>query len=157
MDEIISEINEAISRIGDRPGLCLYYAKETIAILRRHGLQAVIQAGSFQWPCLREDDGVSYTHFAYMWNPTNPINVLAMARGVLPEIHCWVGLVDRQEIVDFSIRHLKAAAAKQGVNWTANDPPAYLWCGVNNIPDGVVYEPDMRASILAAMLMEIAE
>ena len=59
---------------AERPGLCLYYAHHTAAVLCQHGLSAVIQAGSLQWPRVRrgEDDGQIDTHFAYMWTPTSP-------------------------------------------------------------------------------------
>jgi hypothetical protein len=156
MHDIITEIDCHISRIGDRPGLCLHYAKEAIAILTRHGYRAVIQAGSLQWPCLcpEDDDGIVATHFAYMWDPTSPINTFSLALGNLPEMHCWVGLLDQQEIVDFSVRHLKEAAAIRGVRWTAEDPPSHLWCPVDKIPDDVRYIPDMKASIFAHMLLE---
>jgi hypothetical protein len=155
-EQLISEIEHAISKLDDRPGLCLYYAKETIAILARHGYKAIIQAGSLQWPCLRpeDDDGIISTHFAYMWSPGDPISALSVALGNLPEIHCWVGLLEEQEIVDFSIRHLKKAAAVHGVRWTAADPPPYLWCPVNEIPDDVRYIPNREASMYASILLK---
>lgn len=156
MQELITEIEQAISNLDDRPGLCLYYAKETMAVLTRHGRKAVIQAGSLQWPCLRpeDDDGVISTHFAYMWSPGDPISLLSMVAGNLPEIHCWVGLLEEQEIVDFSTRHLKRAAAAHGVRWTAADPPSYLWCPVSKIPGDVRYIPNREASLYASMILE---
>lgn len=155
MRELVLEIEQAISGFGNRPGLCLHYAKETLAVFARHGRKAVIQAGSLQWPCLRpeDDDGVISTHFAYMWSPGNLTSAFSVALGNLPEMHCWVGLLEEQEIVDFSIRHLKAAATASGVNWTAADPPPYLWCSVNDIPDDVRYIPNREASIYASVLL----
>lgn len=156
MRELIAEIEQAVSNLGNRSGLCLYYAKETMAILTRHGFKAVIQAGSLQWPCLRpeDDDGAISTHFAYMWSPCDIASAFAVALGNLPEMHCWVGLLKEQEIVDFSIKHLKTAAAMHGVKWTAADPPPYLWCSVNAIPDDVRYTPNREASIYASILLE---
>ena len=156
MKELVAEIEQAISKLDNRPGLCLYYAKETMAVLRSHGYTAVIQAGSLQWPCLRpeDDDGVISTHFAYMWSPGDLSSAFSVALGNLPEIHCWVGLVKEQEIVDFSVRHLKKAAAIVGVKWTAADPPQYLWCAAQNIPGDVRYIPDREASIYASIIME---
>ena len=57
--KIVAEIERQIARLEDRPGLCLYYAHHTAAVLWRHDLPAVIQAGSLQWPRVRreEDDG----------------------------------------------------------------------------------------------------
>ncbi|MFA5766515.1 MAG: hypothetical protein WC919_01150 [Candidatus Paceibacterota bacterium] len=156
MRELALEIEQAISGLGDRPGLCLYYAKETIAVFARHGYKAVIQAGSLQWPCLcpEDDDGVISTHFAYMWSPGDFTSAFSVALGNLPEMHCWVGLLEEQEIVDFSIRHLKTAAAIHGVKWTAADPPPYFWCHVNEIPDDVRYIPNREASIYASIILE---
>jgi hypothetical protein len=154
--ELIAEIEQAVSKLDDRPGLCLYYARETIMVLSRHGYKAVVQAGSLQWPCLRpeDDDGIISTHFAYMWSPGDPASAFSVALGNLPEIHCWVGLVNEQEIVDFSVRYLKRAAATHKVKWTAADPPQYLWCAANEIPDDVRYIPNREASIYASILME---
>ena len=69
--KIIAEIERQINRLDNRPGLCLFYAHHTAAVLWRHGQRAVIQAGSLQWPRVRreEDDGVINTHFAYEWTP----------------------------------------------------------------------------------------
>ena len=52
--KIIVEIERAIAKLEDRPGLCLYYAHHTARILYQHGYKAVIQAGSLQWPRLAE-------------------------------------------------------------------------------------------------------
>ena len=107
--KMVAEIERQVARLEDRPGLCLYYAHHTAAVLRRHGLSAVIQAGSLQWPRVRheEDDGRIDTHFAYMWTPSAADSALSVALGNLPEMHVWVGIVDRQEIVDFTTRHLR--------------------------------------------------
>ena len=153
--KIISEIKHHVGRLDDRPGLCLYYAHHTCATLRKHGYQAVIQAGSLQWPRIRhaEDDGVCNSHFAYMWSPQDPASAMSVALGNLPEMHVWVGIVDRQEIVDFTTRYLKEAASPLGP-WTAADPPSYLWCPANATPDWVVYRPNRDASIYAAVILK---
>jgi hypothetical protein len=103
--KIIGEIERQIGRLDERPGLCLYYAHPTIATLRKHGYQAVIQAGSLQWPRIRpeDDDGVMNTHFAYEWSPHEPASAMSVALGNLPEMHVWVGLIDSQEITDDKI------------------------------------------------------
>ncbi len=154
--KIVGEIERQIGRLDARPGLCLYYAHHTAAVLRRHGYQAVIQAGSLQWPRIlpSEDDGVCNTHFAYMWTPGAYESALSVAMGNLPEMHCWVGIVDRQEVVDFTTRHLRQAAVELGLGWTAADPPAFLWCPVNATPDWVRYIPNREASIYACLLLK---
>jgi len=154
--KIVAEIERQLVRLEERPGLCLYYAHHTAAVLWRHGVPAVIQAGSLQWPRVRreEDDGKIDTHFAYMWTPTAPESALSVALGNLPEMHVWVGILDSQEIVDFTTRHLRAAAEARGMTWTAADPPRYLWCPAADAPDWVVYRPDRDASIYACTLLK---
>jgi hypothetical protein len=154
--KMIAEIERQVARLEDRPGLCLYYAHHTTAVLRRHGVSAVIQAGSLQWPRVRhdEDDGRIDTHFAYMWTPGAADSALSVALGNLPEMHVWVGIVDRQEIVDFTTRHLRAAAEARGMAWSAPDPPRYLWCPAAEPPDWVVYRPDRDASIYACTILK---
>ena len=63
-----------------------------------------IQAGSLQWPRIKpeDDDGVMNTHFAYMWTPGAYDSAMSVLMGNLPEMHVWVGIVDRQEVVDFT-------------------------------------------------------
>ena len=92
--KIIAEIERAIARLENRPGLCLYYAHHTVRILWRHGYRAVIQAGSLQWPRLAVDDGGN-THFSYMWSPNDLASQVSARMGGLPEMHCWVGIVDQ--------------------------------------------------------------
>jgi hypothetical protein len=154
--KIIAEIERHVARLEDRPGLCLYYAHHTALVLWQHGYQAVIQAGSLQWPRVRreEDDGTMNTHFAYQWTPQSSESALSVALGNLPEMHVWVGLVDRQEIVDFTTRHLKAAALAFNMAWTAAEPPAYIWCPANGTPDWVVYRPYRDASLYACTLLQ---
>ena len=152
--KVIAEIERQIATLDNRPGLCLYYAHHTLSFLWRRGFQAVVQAGSLQWPRIRkeDDDGVMNTHFAYQWGPTQE-SAMSVAIGNLPEMHVWVGIVDRQEIVDFTTRHLKAAAAALGP-WTAADPPNYLWCPADQPPDWVIYRPNRDASIYANVLLK---
>jgi hypothetical protein len=76
-----------------------------------------------------------------------------MALGQLPEMHCWVGILDTQEIVDFSTRHLVAAALDRCLFWTAAEPPRYLWCKANALPDWVVYTPNREASIYSCDML----
>jgi hypothetical protein len=154
--KIVTEIERAVSRLEDRSGLCLYYAHQTASVFWHHRLPVVIQAGSLQWPRVRreEDDGRIDTHFAYMWSPQSPASALSVTLGNLPEMHVWVGLVDSQELVDFSTRHLKAAARSHGLAWTAADPPRYLWCPAAELPDWVVYRPMADASIYACALLK---
>lgn len=155
MKKILAEIKERISHVEERPGLCLYYAHHTASVLHEHGLPVVIQAGSLQWPRIlpEEDDGKMDTHFAYMWSPGSPESQAAVLQGNLPECHVWVGILNRQELVDFSTGHLRAAAESRGMVWTAADPPSYVWCNANDLPDWVVYRPCRDATIYVCSVL----
>ena len=154
--KIIAEIERALSQLDDRPGLCLWYAHHVAQVLWRHHYPVTIQSGSLQWPRLKreEDDGKIDTHFSYMFSPGTPESQLSMALGNLPEMHVWVGILNTQELVDFSTRHLKAAAQARGMAWTADPPPRYLWCPANQLPDWVVYTPSRQATIYACTLLK---
>jgi hypothetical protein len=152
----IDRIERRIATLENRPGLCLYYAHHTVSVLWQAGYKAVIQAGSFSWPrMLREhDDGIVDTHFSYEWSPHDPASALSVAFGNLPEIHVWVGLVEEQEIVDFTTRHIKAAAVAMNLPWTNSAPPRYLWTPTQQLPDWVSYRPDPQATIYACTLLK---
>jgi hypothetical protein len=150
----IKEIRRRLVGLENKPGMCLHVAHHTADVLSRYGYQVVIQAGSLQWPRIQrhEDDGVMSTHYSYMWSPETPESHLSVALGCLPEMHVWVGILDTQEIVDFSTRWLKQAAEGMGLAWTADEPPEFLWCSAKKMPDWVVYTPVREATIYACKI-----
>ena len=152
----VRAIEARIKQVPDRPGLCLYYTHHVASILHEHGLSPLIQAGSLQWPRIMpdEDDGVSATHFAYMWSPRSISSLAAMCTGALPEMHVWAALANTQELIDFSTRHIKAHAATFGFSWSAPNPPSYLWATFDHIPDRVVYTPNRDATLLACRILD---
>jgi len=93
----------------------------------------------------------------YMWD----INVAKqflkngiVSLGILPEIHCWAGIIDTNEIVDLSTRHLVQQYEKtMRETWQAPAPPLYIWVNSDTIPDGVRYIPDMEAIHFALMTL----
>ncbi len=120
-------------------GSCLYWTLTGLSILTSLGLRARLQAGSLSWPILPPhlDDGHQPTHFTYEWSPWRPESQAALKLGLLPEIHLWIGLPDRNELVDFSTQWLPQQAAKAGLVWRTDPPPDFLWCGPSGLPDGV--------------------
>ena len=128
-------------------GSCLYWSLTGIGILTSFGLRALIQAGSMSWPILPQhlDDGQQPTHFSYEWSPWREESQAALKLGLLPEIHIWVGLPDENELVDFSTKWLPQHAAQEGLVWRTEPPPDFLWCGPSELPDRVVYQPNMDA------------
>lgn len=128
-------------------GSCLYWTLTGAAVLQRLGYRPLLQAGSLSWPIVPpdQDDGRSPTHFTYEWSPERPESQAALKLGLLPEIHIWIGLPDQNELVDFSTRWLPAQAAREGLVWRTLAPPDFLWCGPSELPERVVYRPDLGA------------
>ena len=87
----------------------------------------------------------SPTHFSYEWSPWREESQAALKLGLLPEIHVWVGLPDQNELLDFATKFLPEQAAKEGLAWRTPHPPDFLWCGPSELPEGVLYKPDLNA------------
>lgn len=156
-DEIIIEIRQKAAKAFPTVApsrSCLYLAATAVVVLERHGVRAVLQAGTSQWPRIRpeEDDGVCSTHFSYMWEPFSETTLRKIREGLLPEMHCWAAIPETGELVDPSTRYLPSQCLiTAGLEWTAPLPPDYLWA--DELPPAVVYRPDMLAIKLAITLL----
>jgi hypothetical protein len=128
-------------------GRCFYWSLTLMGVLLQHGYRALIQAGSMSWPIVPpgQDDGHSPTHFSYEWSPWREESQAALSLGLLPEIHVWAGLPDQNELLDFATKSLPEQAAKEGLIWRTPPPPDFLWCGPAELPEGVIYKPDLDA------------
>ncbi len=128
-------------------GRCLNWSLTLMGVLLQNGYRALIQAGSMSWPIvpLGQDDGKSPTHFSYEWSPWREESQAALTLGLLPEIHVWVGLPDQNELLDFATKFLPEQAAKEGLIWRTPAPPDFLWCGPSELPEGVLYKPNLNA------------
>jgi hypothetical protein len=128
-------------------GRCLYWSLTLIGVLVQNGYRALIQAGNMSWPIVPpgQDDGKAPTHFSYEWSPWREESQAALKLGLLPEIHVWVGLPDQNELLDFATQFLPEQAAKKGLAWRTAPPPDFLWCRPSDLPEGVLYEPDLNA------------
>jgi hypothetical protein len=54
-------------------------------------------------------------------------------------------LPDQNELLDFATKFLPEQAAKEGLAWRTSQPPDFLWCSPSELPEGVIYEPDLDA------------
>ena len=109
-----------------------------------------------QWPRIRmeDDDGVVHTHFSYEWEPDSAATNQAMLDDRMPEMHVWVGLPDKQIIIDLTTRFLPAQCRQTaGLEWLAPPPPDYLWCHINDLPRGVYYLAEIGAVQLACYML----
>ena len=143
---------------GGRPGqACLYWACYTVQVLKALGVRAIIQAGSASWPRLRpdQDDGVSPTHHSYVWEPDSAVTKARLAAGAMPELHVWAAIPDRGEIIDMTTRYWPHQCwLSQQRDWPGDKPPTYFWGTANELPEGVLYAPDITAIALAQHLLK---
>lgn len=159
-DEVYHEVLHRVtthpeSRSVFHSGRCLFYAFHTIEVLRERGVRAVVQAGSAGWPRIppEQDDGKSTTHFSYMWSPDTPMSREAVSRGALPEIHVWAGLLESQEIIDFTTRYwVEQARTLGGFDWPGTPPPEFFW-GHGRELNGAFYQSNREATEYAVATM----
>ncbi len=137
---------------------CLYWAGLVCAHLTKvHGIRTILQAGTMQWPCVAEDDGVSPTHFSYVWEPDSEVTRAMLRLNHMPEMHVWAAVPSRNEIIDLTTRYLvEQAKHRAGLEWSAAPPPDFLWCRADALPAGVRYKPAYEATLWAARALAAA-
>jgi hypothetical protein len=147
--EVVQAVMDAVGP-AELDRHCLHWAGYTVEALSRRGVRAVLQAGGCSWPFRSPkwiDDGVSSTHFSYLWNPREAMT--RWAQGLHPELHVWAATPDGKGggmLIDFTTKFQPAQCQRiLGLPWEAPKPPEYLWCGLDGVPDGVHYRPDLEA------------
>lgn len=152
---IAREIEEEFGQFydwNDGGGACLLWAIAALRVLRLHNVDAILQAGTCLWPRVRaeDDDGVMNTHFGYEYHADSERTVEMLRMGALPEMHIWVAIPSRNEILDFSTRFLpEQCRLIIGEDWPGDTPPNYLWSRAEELPERVVYAPDAGACFIA--------
>lgn len=138
----------------DSGSACLQWMEVGLVYLRAHDIEAIPACGnaSFQ---LKADDGVSDNYLSFEWQ-----GEAATARAVpvkgepLPEMHCYIWLPKRKEIVDFSVRYLPRFAEKIGFQFEPGfEPPDYYWGDPNRLAPRAIYIPNVDATKLALQFM----
>lgn len=143
----------------DRGQACLSWVKCGLEVCKRYCISACLQAGSAAWPMVdaAHDDGMKALHFGYRWLGADDADrrVATIPDGAmpLPEMHCWIGLLGTQEVVDFSTGFIHMAAKAMGYEWEAPRLPPFIWCRADKLPAGITYMPDRDATILAGQLL----
>lgn len=132
--EVFGDENVRIETHG-----CLYTnCALQLVLAREFGLRTMLQAGSTQWPMVapEEDDGVSATHFSYQWEPNSLATRVNLAQVAFPEMHVWLGYRDRGHdglIIDATTGSWSKRARLAGHNWTAKEPPRFLWADLQEL------------------------
>jgi hypothetical protein len=135
--------------------LCFYRTVLTVRALHARGERGILQAGTAEWAIRTpdQDDGISPTHFGYVWSPDEFDWTLLYDQGVLPEVHVWAAMPASREIIDMSSGCFpEQAKLLMGWDWHAELPPKFLW--TSELPSNAVYEahPDATAFALALAL-----
>ena len=137
-------------------GVCLYYARFGLKILRGVGIEACLQAGSTFW--CRDPCDPFNGDFGYEWSPMSGVSVEAALAGNLPEIHIWLAVMETQEVIDFSSGLFPVQAVDRlRVGWPGVKPPPFLWVPVAELPREATYIPILPATLYAARLLCLLE
>lgn len=161
--EIVHRVREEANALAKEVGWaiegnCLLTSISlTVALCEEFKVRAVLQAGSASWPRidLTKDDGRIMTHFSYMFSDDTKSMMDILIHQKLPEMHCWVGIVDTMEIVDPTTIYLKKQCERlTSMKWLAPEPSDFIWCSPasKDWPDGVVYRPHHAAFQIARMV-----
>lgn len=156
-DEVVNEVMRRMEEYeGKIHQACLYFAKTTCDVLHEQGIRASVQAGSAQWPRIRpdQDDGVCNTHFGYVFSDCEQTRQRFQAC-LLPEMHCWVALLQERVIIDLTTRFWpQQCLESQKMDWPGDQPPPYLWTDSGGkLPPRVLYRPEPLACIMALTLL----
>lgn len=167
IEELVTAVNRRMQTWHDRQPdtkaplgcYCLWWARATTIVLRQAGFNAQIQAGTALWRIVddKDDDGVSPNHFGYVFE-TKMENIRRLASGMMPEMHCWVGILTPEDespiLVDLTTSYWpERCQVLLGRNWTAKHPPKYLWAPIDDIPYDCRYTPDFSATHMAYQMM----
>ena len=136
---------------------CLYWAQCTVNILTSIGFRAIIQAGSASWPRVtkEQDDGKIATHMTFSWNSKTIANELNIAMNYLPEMHVWAAIPNHKEIIDMTTGFWPDnCKSLLSIDWPGTKPPNYFWGTEEELPEDVLYEPDIQAIKLAMTLLK---
>jgi len=130
-------------------GGCLFYAAVANVLL---GAQVV--AGSAQWQ-FRKDDGVSNTHYSYMFGtPAAPGDEMSrFGVGGLPEMHVWNALGGK--VFDMSTIELPELVRRAlGRGFDAVYTPPSIYYGPWRKKSKIIYTPYVAATKLALEKIE---
>lgn len=133
---------------------CIRVSGIACHVLKDMGMQACMQAGTALWPyksVLLSDDDTNT--FGYEFHSREAMKHLLCGRP--PEIHAWVGLVDTQEIIDFTAAFQPAQCKKMlGQDWSPESKlPDFIWHNVEDCCNkGWHYKPSPMATQFAIQL-----
>lgn len=161
---IVEDIRQTMAskyKGNDMTAGCLYWAKATCLRLLEVNQRAIIQAGSAAWLRIptEMDDGEIATHYGYWWDAECQSNMVQLIKGELPEMHVWVALPDKNQIVDLTTGfQVDRCRETIGQDWIADHPPDWLWMDAEKVRSiDAMYVPCPVAIQLAYGLLAESE
>lgn len=133
---------------GGPSGPCLFWAVCSRITAKFYGVDISYQAGSMSWPAVRytEEEGGGTDNLEYIWSPDTVLSSVAIAQGMLPEVHVWTEWGDRMLDLSgeaFPLRY----ASLGGKEWSLSKPPAIIYGHTVDVESvyGCSYTPNLEA------------
>lgn len=140
----------------DHAKSCLVWAAAVVEAAKASpalkGMQ--LQGGSASWRVVADDqdDGVSATHYSYVYTPPDdPFE--------LGEVHYWAAVHPKHDpagkglIVDLTTKYVPDLATRMGMKVSCK-PPKLVWAPPDEMPEHCdKYEPDMKAVVTGVRLI----
>lgn len=140
----------------DPAGHCLFSAAASLLILWARGHRNyILQAGSAFWRAEEQTpEGLDPLMFGYQYD--KDIALAYLAKGMMPEMHCWVGDPTTNTVLDITSRDQVIQAKRTAsIDWDdAVVPPDYEWRTCADSQGK--YRPDEHAIMAAAYLLKEA-
>lgn len=169
-EQLVAKIRERaepiLASLGHAPHrACLVWGGLTWWVLSEHGYDAYLQAGTASWRRVpdEQDDGVCPLYFSYVWEPGEPMTLLALLDGRMPEMHVWAGIQHhdpkRNEIVDLTVGYQPQQCMEMiGQDWQMPHPRPGDWfwgtCADLERNDWRYY-PDLSAIKIAMEMLQV--
>lgn len=131
---------------------CMRLSHAACEVMRLHGFDATVQAGTAKWMCSDEQE------FAYecdhwvaehgsLIDQAGIATVFILTLGVLPEMHAWALCESEQVIVDIPAMFIPEVAADLGLSWNRPRPSPVV--NADKLPPGTIYQANDIATRLA--------
>jgi hypothetical protein len=103
----------------DQAQACAYWTKCAVGVLNEMGHDAIPQAGTAFWPRIPNPQRSDHGLFGYKWEGIrSPRTQEFLSQGHLPEMHCWVGLIEENAIIDLTTGFQSSQCQRIiGKNW----------------------------------------
>lgn len=154
-EEVGTIMHSMYGEEADTGSACLQWMDTGLMVLRAHDIEAIPACGSGQFQMRSEVGHDGDTHLSFMWGGgPEPERTVPVSGLPLPEMHCFIWLPKRMEIVDFSVKYLPRFAERVGFKFDEGFvPPDYYWENPNVLAPRAIYIPNVDATKLAIRIL----